>query len=111
MTPSAVLPAAKRRALSPSSLNRLQAKVLRAKLTNDPNAEALEKEYDAEVRRVNGQESDSNDGVQTQIELLPTLDARGRLYDVGEGKDDGSPLPGNRKRKQKVAVSAPLASG
>jgi hypothetical protein len=94
-----------KRALSPTSLNRLQAKVLRAKLTGGPDAEKLEKEYEEEMRRANGISKDEH-GVQTRtrVEVLPTLDARGRLYDVGHGKDDGKVLPGNKKKKEKVRV-------
>jgi hypothetical protein len=107
--PSVMAPQlAGKRALSPSSLNRLQAKVLRAKLTGGGDAEKLEKEYEEEMRRANGITTDE-DGVQTRtrVEVLPTLDARGRLYDVGLGKDDGNVLPGNRKKKEKVRVLEP----
>jgi hypothetical protein len=94
------------RPLSPSSLNRLQAKVLRAKLTGGPDAEKLEKEYEEEMRRASGISTDE-DGVQkrTRVEVLPTLDARGRLYDVGHGKDDDKAHPGNKKKKEKVRAS------
>ena len=92
-----------KRALSPSSLNRLQAKVLRAKLTGGADTEKLEKEYEEELQRASGINTDE-DGVQTRtrVEVLPTLDVRGRLYDVGQGKDDDRLLPGNRKKKEKV---------
>lgn len=102
MTPTAALPATRKRALSPSSLNKFQAKVLRAKLMGGSNADALEKEYEEEVRRANGGEDESGEVVQTQVEVLPTLDAHGRLYDVGQGKEDAPTLPGNRKKKEKV---------
>jgi hypothetical protein len=92
------------RALSPSSLNKLQAKVLRAKLTGAPDADKLEREYEAEVKAASGGESIQS-GVRTQTEVLPTLDGRGRLYDVGYGKDDGKELPGNRKKKDKVVTA------
>ncbi|KAI0801739.1 CwfJ C-terminus 1-domain-containing protein-like protein [Irpex lacteus] len=107
MTPSAALSSSRKRALSPSSLNKLQAKVLRAKLTSAPNADALEKEYEEELRRAN--EGDDEDGsVQTQVKVLPTLDAQGRLYDIGTGKDDSQPLlPGNRKKKETVETLDP----
>ncbi|KAF8635918.1 hypothetical protein AX15_000095 [Amanita polypyramis BW_CC] len=90
------------RALSPSSLNRLQAKVLRAKLMNGPDAEKLEKEYEEELAKAHGG-ADGKSGVRTKVELLPTLDARGQLYDVGlgAGGDDEKLLPGNRKKKEK----------
>jgi hypothetical protein len=87
------------RALSPSSLNKLQAKVLRAKLMGMPDAEKLEQEYEVEARKVHGTEEG---GVRTKVEVLPTLDARGRMYDVGHGKDDGQIQAGNRKKKEKV---------
>lgn len=105
MTPGAVLQNSKRRALSPSSLNRLQAKVLRAKLMDDPNAASMEKEYEEEVRRANGQGDNATEDVQTQVKLLPTLDGRGRLYDLGEGKEDVPPPSGNRKKNQKARMS------
>ncbi|KAG6832004.1 hypothetical protein H0H92_006040 [Tricholoma furcatifolium] len=88
-----------KRALSPSSLNKLQAKVLRAKLMGAPDAAKLEEEYEIESRRANGLES-SGSGVPTKTEVLPTLDGSGRLYDVGHGKEDDVRLPGNRRKKQ-----------
>jgi hypothetical protein len=88
------------RALSPSSLNKLQAKVLRAKLTEAPDADRLEREYEAAVKVAGGESIQS--GIRTKTEVLPTLDGRGRLYDIGQGKDDGQVLPGNRKKKDKV---------
>lgn len=102
--PSVLTPAmpSSRRALSPSSLNRLQAKVLRAKLMNSADAEKLEKEYDQELARAQGG-VDERSGVRTKVEVLPTLDGHGRLYDVGfGGGEDEEPQPGNRKKKEKV---------
>ena len=100
MTPPAAV-GSRSRALSPSSLNKLQAKVLRAKLMGKPDAEKLEQEYEAEVRKVHGA---GEGGVRTKVEVLPTLDARGRMYDVGHGKDDGHGqiLAGNKKKKEQV---------
>ncbi|KAJ7288487.1 CwfJ C-terminus 1-domain-containing protein-like protein [Mycena rebaudengoi] len=96
----------KSRALSPSSLNRLQAKVLRAKLLGAPDADALEREYEAESRKAQG--ADSEDGVRRKVEVLPTLDGQGRLYDVGQGGEDDQPtLPGNRKKKEKFETHDP----
>jgi hypothetical protein len=98
MTPPAAS-GSRSRALSPSSLNKLQAKVLRAKLMGMPDAERLEQEYETEARKVHGA---VEGGVRTKVEVLPTLDARGRMYDVGHGKDDGQIEAGNRKKKEKV---------
>ncbi len=91
----------KTRALSPSSLNKLQAKALRAKLRGSSDAATLEREYEEELRKASGG-GGAEDDTRTQVEVLPTLDVRGRLYDVGQGKDDGVALPGNRTKKEKV---------
>ncbi|KAL4251855.1 Cwf19-like protein [Abortiporus biennis] len=106
MTPSQLV-APKTKVLSQSELNKLQAKVLRAKLIGAPDAEALEKEYERELKRSNGEEGDGEGSVQTKVEVLPTLDARGRLYDVGHGKPDEEILPGNRKKKEKFEMRDP----
>jgi len=104
MTPP--IPKSKSRAMSPSSLNKLQAKVLRAKLMGAPNAEELEREYEEAARLANGGDS-GEENVRTTVEVLPTLDGRGRMYDVGTGRDkdkedDEDKRPGNRKKKEKV---------
>ncbi|KAL0576052.1 Pre-mRNA-splicing factor cwf19 [Marasmius crinis-equi] len=105
MTPP--VPKTRPRAMSPSSLNKLQAKVLRAKLMGAPDAESLEREYETACRLANGGDS-GDDNVRTTVEVLPTLDARGRLYDVGHGKDDDDAhAPGNRKKKEKVETRDP----
>ncbi|KAJ3758310.1 CwfJ C-terminus 1-domain-containing protein-like protein [Lentinula raphanica] len=101
--------ASTKRALSPSSLNKLQAKVLRAKLIGAPNAEALEREYEGAQRLANGfDDGDSGGSVKqsVKVEVLPSLDGRGRLYDIGSGvlgKDEGEDhrKPGNRRKKEK----------
>jgi hypothetical protein len=62
---------------------------------NDSNAEALEREYDEECRK-------AQEGDNTKVEVLPSMDARGRLYDVGSGGSDDAPAAGNRKKKEKV---------
>ena len=104
--PSVMTPVSSKssRALSPSSLNRLQAKVLRAKLMG-ADTKALEREYDEAVRLANG-DGESHSGIKTKVEVLPTLDGKGRLYDVGSGKDDGQVMPGNRKRKHDKVANA-----
>ncbi|KAE9405759.1 hypothetical protein BT96DRAFT_915963 [Gymnopus androsaceus JB14] len=94
-----------RRALSPSSLNKLQAKVLRTKLTNAPNAKDLEREYEDAQRLANGYDSSTDSNVKVQV--LPTLDGRGRLYDVGSSvrskdhEEEHDHGPGNRRQKKK----------
>jgi hypothetical protein len=93
----------KKRGLSPSELNKLQAKVLRAKLMGGDDAERLQAEYDEAVRVVNGGgDGSDDDDEETRVEAVPTMDGQGRLYDIGTGKGDQGPpvLPGNRRKKQ-----------
>lgn len=105
--------------MSTEELNQLQAKVLRARLSDEPEADQLEDEYDREVARTKqamegGTWAGSGEGAQGQmgrevdaqgrrveVQVLPTLDGRGRLYDVGTGKQDEEvQRPGNRRKKQ-----------
>lgn len=113
---STVDPTSSRPPMSTEELNQLQAKVLRARLSDDPEADSLEREYDLEVARtktaMEGAWEGSGEGQQGQlgrvdakgrqvdVQVLPTLDGRGRLYDVGTGKQDEDVLrPGNRRKK------------
>ncbi|KAF5362872.1 hypothetical protein D9758_007112 [Tetrapyrgos nigripes] len=109
MTPPIPKSSKSQRAMSPSSLNKLQAKVLRAKLMGAPNAEELEREYEEAARLANGGSESGEENVRTTVEVLPTLDARGRMYDVGTGatKDEDDKRPGNRKKKEKVETRDP----
>ena len=61
----------------------------------------LEKEYEEASRVANGL---VEKGVRKKVEVLPTLDGRGRLYDVGKevGQEEDNAGPGNRKKKEKV---------
>lgn len=119
---SAVDPTSSKPPLSTEQLNKLQAAVLRSKLMDDPNASALEDEYEIERERSErahagvgagaGLWEGNDEGMQGQlgrldekgnrieVQVLPTLDGRGKLYDVGTGKEDESVVrPGNRKPK------------
>ncbi|GJJ15693.1 hypothetical protein Clacol_009971 [Clathrus columnatus] len=91
---------------STSELNKLQAKVLKAKLMGSPNATQLEKEYEL-ARAHHSGVTENETGEKVKVEVLPTLDARGRLYDVGQGKNDQPILPGNKKKKEKVETRDP----
>jgi hypothetical protein len=123
-------PTASKPPMSTEELNKLQAKVLRARLSDDPEADSLEKEYDLEVSRTKaamdggiwegsgegqqgqlGREVDTK-GRPVEVQMLPTLDGRGRLYDVGTGKQDEEVLrPGNRRKKvQKVGSISAMRS-
>lgn len=106
--------------LTQSELNKLQAKVLKARLLGADNADQLEKEYEAERTRAleappapaavldssiagGGGDGEANAGT---VRVLPTLDGHGRLYDIGSGKDAAeegpADIPGRRKKKEKV---------
>lgn len=106
--------------LSASELNKLQAAVLKAKLMEKPNAVKLEQEYDVEMRRSRAAGSLSGGGGHTggesgadakgkgradKVEMVPTVDGRGRLYDVGLGAKEDPLAPGaKRKRPEKVRL-------
>jgi hypothetical protein len=100
--PSVMTPNLRRSGPSPD-LNKLQAKVLKAKLMGSPNVGELEKEYEEAKRRSEGVFIDEGD---TKLEVLPTLDGQGRLYDVGTGTPDQGPVRplGNRRQKEKVDI-------
>ncbi|WWD16329.1 hypothetical protein CI109_100755 [Kwoniella shandongensis] len=107
--------------MSLEQLNKFQARVIRAKLMDDPQATSLEAEYEAERSRAEkarsgdgsaGMWEGSGEGLQGQlgrtdekgnrveVQVLPTLDGRGRLYDVGTGGgDDVDVTPGNKRKK------------
>ncbi|KAK0565611.1 Pre-mRNA-splicing factor cwf19 [Tilletia horrida] len=48
-------------------------------------------------------------GKSREVQMLPTLDGHGRLYDVGHGRTSADPadLPGNRRKKRKVETHDP----
>ncbi|KAF8517376.1 CwfJ C-terminus 1-domain-containing protein-like protein [Hysterangium stoloniferum] len=105
MTPPASVPSNKFSALSSEDLNKLQARVLKAKLMGSADADRLEREYEAEVTKARSGGLSVNEKIR--VEILPTMDARGQLYDVGQGKEDVQILPGNRKKKEKVEMHDP----
>lgn len=59
--------------LSVSELNKLEAQALRAELTNQPEAAELREKL----------EQARQDADETRVEVVPTLDGLGRVYDVG----------------------------
>nr|XP_019048938.1 cell cycle control protein cwf19 [Kwoniella bestiolae CBS 10118]OCF27868.1 cell cycle control protein cwf19 [Kwoniella bestiolae CBS 10118] len=90
--------------LTTEQLNKLQAKVIRAKLMDEPNALALEEEYERERNKSEQAKENGGAGLwsgnQVEVQVLPTLDGRGKLYDVGLGaSDEGEARPGNRRKK------------
>lgn len=99
-------------AMDPVALNKLSAKVMRAEMSGAPNAAELRERLERETERAKaggnggdrGQGWNAGSGGQ-DVRVLPTLDARGRLYDVGTGKpgdeDDEArrQAPGNRRKK------------
>ncbi|KAK8861747.1 hypothetical protein IAR55_002570 [Kwoniella newhampshirensis] len=107
--------------MSLEQLNKFQARVIRAKLMDDPQAASLEEDYEAERSRAEkarsgdgsaGMWEGNGEGLQGQmgrtdgkgnrveVQVLPTLDGRGRLYDVGTGGEaDEEVMPGNKRKK------------
>ncbi|GAA5979489.1 hypothetical protein JCM5350_003922, partial [Sporobolomyces pararoseus] len=104
--------------LSQSELNKLQAKVLKAKLMDDDSASTLEAEYERELKRsqeagpvVSNHEGMAVNSGGTEVQVLPTLDGRGRMYDTGIGTGVADQWEkerlekGKRGKKEKVFQS------
>ena len=103
--------------LSAAALNKLSAKVLRAEMMGSGDAAELREQLEAETARAqSGGDQGFSDGAShhvggqeeskdSHVQVLPTLDARGRLYDVGKGKPgdsgDQADLPGNKRKSHK----------
>lgn len=107
------------------ALNKLEAKVLKAEMMGKSNAASLREKLDKEKARATkgGDQGDGyfdqkgsvqpggpNGGASTDVQVLPTLDGRGRLYDVGTSKASATPSalpPGNRRKKEKFETHDP----
>lgn len=101
--------------LDAAALNKLEAKVMKAEMMGKPNAQSLRQNLEKEKARASnggdqgGGHFEQTASVQpvgsssadTSVQVLPTLDGRGRLYDVGRGRpgEDAELPPGNRRRK------------
>lgn len=88
--------------MSASDLNRMQAALLKAKLLGSADVARLEKEYAEAEARFNDAPSGDVAASAERVELLPTLDGRGRLYDIGQGGEtpEKPAGPGNRRKKE-----------
>lgn len=122
--PAAAGPSSSKPVLSQSELNKLQARVLKAKLMESDDAAALEAEYELERKRSleagpavaehEGMEQSigGNQKLGQGVQVLPTLDGRGRMYDVGVGTSVADQYEAERaakgKRARKEPVSYPL---
>ncbi|CAG8723785.1 1053_t:CDS:2, partial [Dentiscutata erythropus] len=90
--------------LSSNELNKLQAKALRARIMNLPNASDLEKEYENAKLAAEAAGNNSDDvESETRFEVLPLLDSRGRPYDLHGITSKSSQHAGSsRHKKEKV---------
>lgn len=108
--------------LSAAALNKLSAKALRAEMMGSADAAELRAQLEKEKARTEGggdlgfsaegQHSVSAEplGSGRQVQVLPTLDARGRLYDVGKanpGKETEATAPGNRRKRERFETRDP----
>ena len=113
--------------MTPDQLNKLQAKIFQAELMGDAQLDALKADYERESARAKahrsagdrgggfaasssttGRPSEANgsagvlvqDG-ERELQVLPTLDARGRMYDIGSLSGGDSSAEASRSRKLK----------
>ncbi|SCV73940.1 BQ2448_6370 [Microbotryum intermedium] len=90
--------------LSQSELNKLQARVLKARLMDSDDATELEIEYERESIRAREAQGTMGhvEEVDTKVEMVPTLDAQGNLYDIGTGgRPELDRKANGRKQKEK----------
>ncbi|EGG02079.1 uncharacterized protein MELLADRAFT_78862 [Melampsora larici-populina 98AG31] len=80
-------------------LNKLQAALMKAKMMGSDTVPDLEKQYEAALKAKSEEVIPAN---QERVEVVPTLDGRGRMYDLGSGNVDeaGPSQPGNRRKKE-----------
>lgn len=90
--PQSIVPAVQ--ALTRDQLNKLNSKIVKAKLMGASNVEELEKEYQAELEKFEQAENVGNN-----IAVLPSLDSQGRLYDYSlkQGNQEHEALKGKKK--------------
>lgn len=113
-------PSTSKPVLSQSDLNKLQARVLKAKLMDADDAAALEAEYEAERKRAleagpavaehegMTQSIGGNQKLAEGVQVLPTLDGRGRMYDVGVGTAVADQYEAERQAKGRRAKKEPV---
>lgn len=79
-------------ALSRDELNKLNAKLVKAKIMGSANVDALEKEYQTELEKFEHAEKNN-------VQVLPTMDSQGRLYDYAlqPGNKDQPVLKGKQR--------------
>lgn len=80
-------------------LNKLQAALMKAKMMGSDTVPELEKKYEAALK---AKSEETTPAHQEKVEVVPTLDGRGRMYDLGSGNPDeaGPSQPGNRRKKE-----------
>ncbi|KAH8550809.1 CwfJ C-terminus 1-domain-containing protein-like protein [Umbelopsis sp. PMI_123] len=84
--------------LSVDELNKLNAKVVKARLMGAPNLEELEKEYEKEKKRADEYGTTKDPSVA----VVPTVDSQGRLHEFALSNTSTFPSDGpQRKRKEK----------
>ncbi|CAG8455270.1 3120_t:CDS:2 [Funneliformis caledonium] len=104
--PSVISVSSPKPTLSVSELNKLQAKSIRARLMNMPNADDLEKQYEEAKKKAEAGPEDSD----SRVEVLSMLDSKGRLYDL-QGQKSESPQHAGSSRRKKEKIDTHDASG
>ncbi|PLW18805.1 hypothetical protein PCANC_06650 [Puccinia coronata f. sp. avenae] len=116
--PSVINPLANRASLhsankapaNTTTLNKLQASIMKAKIMDPDAVPELERQY---KEALDSHRSNSSATEQT-VELVPSLDARGRMYDIGAGAEEddaSSSKPGNKRKKEAKFEARDLKTG
>lgn len=86
--------------LTTDQLNKMNAKILKARLMKDPNLAALEKEYEAEKRRAAEAPAATAASSGNDTIVIPALDSRGRLQDLPGSSSSGPKSVGPPKKSK-----------
>lgn len=101
--PQAPLPSATpSSAMSLSELNKFEAKVMRAEMTQQPNAATLRAELEK------AKQANTSQHASEHVEALPVIDGFGRMYDVGTSRSiELETQAATSKKRPKHATDGP----
>ncbi|KAJ3070879.1 hypothetical protein HDU98_006112 [Podochytrium sp. JEL0797] len=86
--------------LTMDELNKMNARILRNGLMGTEDPELVAKYNREKERYEHAVASGEGAGSKNETVIVPTIDSRGRLQDIGSGVDAHKVLPGNAKRKR-----------
>ncbi|KAI8982000.1 CwfJ C-terminus 1-domain-containing protein-like protein [Mycotypha africana] len=86
--------------LTRDQLNKLNSKVMKARLMNSSNLEALEKEYQEELQKYERAQRGEIPPNKGDVTILPTIDSQGRMYDYALNKTSSTNVESLKGKKR-----------